>query len=172
MNDLKAIIEQELDNAFIEVMESFKKHEVKDIVSAINRKIYLSRPSKYYDRTGDLKRAFENFKYNISESYDWDTDFYNPGEIHSFDGVMKVSRRGKPYMKKLGHHRSWPWTSPSPDDEEVKENLPYWLNDGFTILKKKYHPGYDFLPDEDFEKEVFDMLVDLATKKLIKKGIL
>ena len=71
-----------------------------------------------------------------------------------------IDKNGK--KRKFGHHKSFPWGNPYPDNDDVRENLYTWLNEGFTILGKKYHKGFNFDIYTTFVKEhPFYMLMSI-----------
>ena len=171
--DVKKIMEC-MDNSFITTIESIKK----EIIRNVNGSIYNIEPSSRYDRTGQFVNAIANSKYSIDNNWNWYGLFYNKSYVRSSNGASN----------KFGHHKSFPWDEPDPDNDTVKTMLPLWLSGGFQIFKK-YHEGYHFYPYDfinkhfrkgktlisfvaDAEKEyVYDIWIDNFIKELKKKNL-
>jgi len=166
--DVDKMLDDIMDESFNEVMEDIRA----GVLANVNSKIYGSKESDYYDRIGDFKRAISNFFYNPKD-LEWDDFFYNQIKVRSW--------RGKP--GKFGHHRSFPWDNPNPNDATVKELLPFWLNNGWRVFSRR-HRGYHFLPykgtrsdslDDMLKREneyVMSQFTLRVLRKLKQKGLL
>ena len=154
-----------LERAFRKTIEEFS-----EIISGnVRAKIYSRPARKYYVRTGNFLEATSNpiIEKRGNKYY---YDFLDERRIKSRNGIGKLSRFGNYYMLTFGQHRSWPWDEPDPSDAEVKENLYDWLNDGFTILGKKYHGGFNFDVNTDFVQgtPLYDRFLENAIMEIKK----
>lgn len=140
------------------IEESFREaiKEYSDILAgSVYNTIYRTHQSGWYDRTGDFFLSVSNPYFEIGN----DTiafDVYNTDYIHARNGTLG----------KLGHHRSFPWSRPHPSDKVVRENLFDWLNNGFTILGKKRHPGFHFFNNN---MDLTQRLTKMIAQKMYQK---
>lgn len=168
MNITQEDIYRCLKEALKETVDEFSQNIKRNVSS----NIYGTPEKKYYKRTGDFLRAVSSPSLNINSSGDFYIDWYDENKIKSRNGVAARSKKGNYYMLTFGAHRSWPWDSPDPSDSEVKENIYDWLNDGFTILGKRYHPGFNFDVDTEFSPgtDFYNRFIELSVQKI--RGII
>ncbi len=114
----------------------------KKLQESISTNIYQKPKSLYYDRTGEFLQSVKEPILDIKSNGTFTFDFYDTDVIKSKNGT-----KGK-----FGHHKSFPWKAPYPSNEEVKDNLYSWLDEGFTILGHMYHEGFNFDVGTAFEK--------------------
>ena len=156
---------EEIMNLAYDVMEEAFDKVMKDIgknvYARVESNIYGTPESSHYDRIGDFKRAIANFNYDPKE-LEWDDFFYNQAKIRSLNGKKGM----------FGHHKSFPWNEPYPDNETVKEYLPLWLNNGWKIFKNR-HRGYKFLPYRNNKQDTMETILEkegsYVTKKFAKE---
>lgn len=162
---LKEKIRFGLINIAKDSLRQAAKEYHQNLVGNIIYNIYNSPTSPYYTRT-------EGFLKSISQGFDLIIDADGGFELHLEDDRLLKASNGS--RGQFGHHKSFPWDEPYPSNEEVKENLFDWLNDGFTILGKKTHPGYDFdIPEEEFWNkfiELFDEKAEHFILEVFKRG--
>jgi len=151
---------------------SQKKRESKGIASSIYHDVYGTPEGKYYERTGELYKSFNNFEYEVSQTQLWwNESFYDTTQIHHRNGTRTRTKTGGWRLIKFGHHRSWPWDNPYPSDSEILEELPMYVSWGFHIFKKRYHRPLTnaniemWMIDEGLFGEEID---ELAEEELVK----
>lgn len=146
---------------FIQIIEESFEEAVKEysekLANNVWQKIYSQGPYQYYEpRTGEFFLSVYNPDIQII-NHKATFDLYNTDYIHAANGNLSTGWQ-------FGRHRSFPWNKPHPSDKVVRENLFDWLNEGFTILGKKEHPGFHFFnKNENFEEEI---------RKIMKKKVL
>ena len=164
MNITQEDVRECLEIALKQTIDEFSQNIRKNVLS----NVYGTPEKKYYKRTGDFLRAVSSPSLNINGAGDFYIEWYDTDKIKSKNGVATRSKFGNYYMLTFGAHRSWPWDNPKPSDSEVRENLYDWLNDGFTILGKRYHSGYNFDIDTEFSpgKDFYNRFIELGIKEI------
>lgn len=150
-------MEEQVINAIATAFTKAIEDASLEMTANVEEKIYGSKPTRYYDRTSDFLKSVANPKIKIVGE-EFEAYLYNKDFIRSRNGA-----KGK-----FGHHKSFPWSEPYPSNEYVKENLFDWLNDGFTILGKRRHLGFDF--DFDTDTLIFKQALMYANEELDKIG--
>lgn len=160
---------EKIQSGIYNIMEESLKQAAREyhrnLVGNIVQNIYNAPNSPYYDRTQNfLKSISQGFNLVIDASGEFEIQFADDRYIKAFNG-----KKGK-----FGHHKSFPWDDPYPTNSEVRENLFDWLNDGFTILGKRGHPGYHFdIPEEEFWgrfEELFKTKLVTFLREISKRG--
>ena len=161
MKGVKCMNTNMMANILRDCLEQAAKEYHQKLLGNIYYSIYNAPSSPYYDRTkGFLKSISHGFDFNIDANGDFTLSFSDESLIKA-----RIGKKGK-----FGHHKSFPWNEPYPDNMTVKENLFDWLNEGFTILGKRYHDGYNFDVDES---EFWDRFIELSINKIeetLKRG--
>lgn len=152
-------------NIVVDSLRQAAKEYHQKILGNVVQNIYNSPVSPYYDRT-------EGFLKSVSQGFNLKIDANGNFEIQLVDDKFIKASNGK--KRKFGHHKSFPWDEPYPSNEEVRENLFEWLDEGFTILGKKHHSGYYFdVAEEEFWnrfKELFEGKLTRFLQEIAKKG--
>lgn len=150
------------EERFIQIIEESFEEAVKEyseiLAGSVYHQIYSNGPYNWYDRTGEFFLAVSNPYIEII-NHKASFDLYNTNFINSRNADTS-------FGWKFGHHRSFPWERPHPSDKVVRKNLFDWLNEGFTILGKKWHPGFHFFnKSADIEKRIREIM----KKKILEK---
>lgn len=153
-NQLKEKIRAGIYNILQDSLRQAAKEYHQELLGNIVHSIYDAPASPYYDRN-------QGFLKSVSQGFDLTIDANGDFELHfTDDKLIKASNGAK---RKFGHHKSFPWNDPYPSNAEVRESLFDWLNEGFTILGKRFHEGYNFdIPEEEF----WDRFIGLSIERI------